>query len=78
MTSNPILTEYAAAYGDWRAYGWTVERYGRAESPAIKSARPSGESIPGRRARARLSVMNLPRARARVAASSLDRTLAAR
>jgi len=29
MGSNPILIEYAAAYGDWRAYGWTVERYGR-------------------------------------------------
>ena len=30
MAHDPILTAYAEEYGDWRAYGWTVERYGRA------------------------------------------------
>lgn len=29
MARDPILTAYAEEYGDWRAYGWTVERYGR-------------------------------------------------
>lgn len=31
MSANPVLAALAVEYGDWRAYGYTVERYGPGE-----------------------------------------------